>query len=90
MPQDEEHYKIFHLKNKEFTVDVDASKLPCGLNGALYFVQMDADGGKAKYASNQAGAKFGTGYCDAQCTLLLRSDATRSPAGLPSWATARL
>merc|ERR1711970_152468 len=37
----------------------------CGLNGALYFVQMDADGGKAKYGN--AGAKYGTGYCDAQC-----------------------
>ena len=29
-----------------FTFDVDASELPCGLNGALYFVAMDADGGK--------------------------------------------
>jgi len=28
---------------------------------------MDADGGKAKYSSNKAGAKYGTGYCDAQC-----------------------
>jgi cellulose 1,4-beta-cellobiosidase len=28
---------------------------------------MDADGGMAKYASNKAGAKYGTGYCDAQC-----------------------
>jgi len=36
-----------------------------GLNGALYFVQMDGDGGKAKYQN--AGAKYGTGYCDAQC-----------------------
>jgi cellulose 1,4-beta-cellobiosidase len=65
--EDEEHYKLFKLKNKEFTFDVDVSKLPCGLNGALYFVQMDADGGKAKYPTNTAGAKYGTGYCDAQC-----------------------
>ena len=28
---------------------------------------MDADGGAAKYANNKAGAKYGTGYCDAQC-----------------------
>ena len=28
---------------------------------------MDADGGKAKYSTNEAGAKLGTGYCDAQC-----------------------
>ena len=28
---------------------------------------MDADGGKGKYQGNEAGAKYGTGYCDAQC-----------------------
>mmetsp|Transcript_43942 Transcript_43942/g.93432 ORF Transcript_43942/g.93432 Transcript_43942/m.93432 type:complete len:472 (+) Transcript_43942:70-1485(+) len=63
----EETYQMFKLKNKEFTFDVDVSQLPCGLNGALYFVQMDADGGKSKYEGNKAGAKYGTGYCDAQC-----------------------
>ena len=60
-------YKIFKLKNREFTFDVDVSKLPCGLNGALYLVEMDADGGMSKYPGNKAGAKYGTGYCDAQC-----------------------
>ena len=60
-------YKIFKLKNREFTFDVDVSKLPCGLNGALYFVEMDQDGGMSRYPGNKAGAKFGTGYCDAQC-----------------------
>jgi len=60
-------YKMFHLKNREFTFDVDVSNLPCGLNGALYFVEMDADGGMAKYPGNKAGAKYGTGYCDGQC-----------------------
>merc|ERR1712048_922800 len=62
-----EKYQMFNLKNKEFTFDVDPSKLPCGLNGALYFVQMDADGGMSKHPKNEAGAKYGTGYCDAQC-----------------------
>ena len=28
---------------------------------------MDADGGAAKYPTNKGGAKYGTGYCDAQC-----------------------
>lgn len=37
------------------------------MNGALYFVSMDLDGGKSKYPSNTAGAKYGTGYCDSQC-----------------------
>lgn len=60
-------YQMFNLKNQEFTFDVDVSNLPCGVNGALYFVEMDADGGVSKYPNNKAGAKYGTGYCDAQC-----------------------
>ena len=63
----ESKYQMFNVLNKEFTFDVDVSKLPCGLNGALYFVQMDEDGGMAKYSGNKAGAKYGTGYCDSQC-----------------------
>lgn len=43
------------------------SQLPCGLNGALYLVEMDEDGGISKYPGNKAGAKYGTGYCDTQC-----------------------
>ncbi|KDR74830.1 hypothetical protein GALMADRAFT_70232 [Galerina marginata CBS 339.88] len=60
-------YEMFKVLNQEFTFDVDVSNLPCGLNGALYFSQMDADGGLAKYPTNKAGAKYGTGYCDSQC-----------------------
>jgi cellulose 1,4-beta-cellobiosidase len=58
-------YRMFKLKNKEFAFDVDVSNLPCGLNGALYFVEMPEDGGLSD--TNKAGAKYGTGYCDAQC-----------------------
>ena len=65
--ESETEYKLFKLKNKEFTFNVDVSRLPCGLNGALYMVDMDADGGMSKYPGNKAGAKYGTGYCDAQC-----------------------
>ena len=65
--ESESKYKMFNVLNKEFTFDVDVSKLPCGLNGALYFVQMDEDGGMARYSGNKAGAKYGTGYCDSQC-----------------------
>lgn len=32
---------MFKLLNQEFTFDVDVSQLPCGVNGALYFVEMD-------------------------------------------------
>lgn len=60
-------YQLFQVLNKEFTFDVDVSNLPCGLNGAVYFSEMDADGGSAKHPTNKAGAKYGTGYCDSQC-----------------------
>ncbi|KAI9910168.1 hypothetical protein PsorP6_011045 [Peronosclerospora sorghi] len=60
-------YKQFQLLNQEFTFDVDMSSFPCGSNSALYFVKMDVDGGTARYPTNTAGAKYGTGYCDAQC-----------------------
>lgn len=58
--EDESTYQGFKLLNREFTFDVDVSNLPCGLNGALYFVSMDLDGGVAKYPTNKAGAKYGT------------------------------
>lgn len=63
MESDTEYY-LFKLKNKEFSFDVDVSGLPCGLNGALYFVEMSANGDLGK-GNNNAGAKYGTGYCDA-------------------------
>lgn len=53
------------MKNREFTFTVDDNEIDCGLNGALYFVGMDADGGAERWGN--AGADFGTGYCDAQC-----------------------
>ncbi|KAI1334908.1 1,4-beta-D-glucan cellobiohydrolase-like protein [Xylariaceae sp. FL0016] len=65
--ENEDTYQMFSLLGNEFTFDVDVSNLPCGLNGALYFVSMDADGGLSKYDTNEAGAKYGTGYCDSQC-----------------------
>jgi len=65
--ESESAYQMFTLLDNEFTFDVDVSNLGCGLNGALYFVSMDADGGEAKYSTNTAGAKYGTGYCDSQC-----------------------
>ncbi|KAH9884707.1 1,4-beta-D-glucan cellobiohydrolase-like protein [Xylariomycetidae sp. FL2044] len=65
--ENEDTYQMFSLLGNEFTFDVDVSNLPCGLNGALYFVSMDADGGLSRFDTNSAGAKYGTGYCDSQC-----------------------
>lgn len=58
---------MFNLNNMEFTFDVNVANLPCGLNGALYFSEMSADGGLSKYPNNKAGPMYGTGYCDSQC-----------------------
>ncbi len=50
------------------TMLIQSLSLPrCGLNGAVYFSQMDEDGGLSKFSTNKAGAKYGTGYCDSQC-----------------------
>ncbi|GMF20091.1 unnamed protein product [Phytophthora lilii] len=65
--ESDDTYKAYKLLNQEFTFDVDVSDLDCGLNGALYFVDMDTDGGMSRFSGNAAGAKYGTGYCDAQC-----------------------
>jgi cellulose 1,4-beta-cellobiosidase len=65
--EDENNYKMFNLLNKELSIVIDNSKMPCGLNAAFYFVEMQKDGGTSEYKDNEAGAKYGTGYCDAQC-----------------------
>ncbi|KAH8173519.1 glycosyl hydrolase family 7 domain-containing protein [Sarocladium implicatum] len=65
LSEDEQTYELLQLTGNEFSFDVDVSKLPCGMNGALYLSEMEADGGKSDL--NKAGAYYGTGYCDAQC-----------------------
>ena len=40
MDTDDTNYLMFNLKNQEISFDVDVSKLPCGLNGAVYFSQV--------------------------------------------------
>jgi len=57
-------YRLFFLLNKELAFDVDVSNAPCGVSPSVYFSAMKADGGAS--SSNTAGAKYGTGYCDAQ------------------------
>ncbi|EGG19697.1 glycoside hydrolase family 7 protein [Cavenderia fasciculata] len=82
----ETNYQLFQLLNQEFSFDVDVSKLDCGLNGALYLVSMDQDGGMTRFPSNSAGAKYGTGYCDAQCPRDLKfiSGQANSEGWVPS------
>jgi cellulase len=65
LAEGEKKYELLKLTGQEFSFDVDLSKLPCGMNGALYLSEMKEDGGKSKL--NPGGAAYGTGYCDAQC-----------------------
>lgn len=62
-------YKLFKMLNMEITLDIDVSKLVCGMNGALYLTEMETSGGRDNEL-NPAGAAYGTGYCDAQCPKL--------------------
>lgn len=61
------NYVLTKLLGQELTFTVDLSTLPCGENGALYLSEMDASGGRNPY--NTGGAKYGSGYCDAQCPV---------------------
>lgn len=65
LDETETRYEMLQLTGREFTFDVDVSKLPCGMNGALYLSEMEAEGGANEL--NTGGAAMGTGYCDAQC-----------------------
>ncbi|EUC45124.1 glycoside hydrolase family 7 protein [Bipolaris oryzae ATCC 44560] len=65
--EDKVNYEMLQLNGQEFSFDVDMSKLPCGMNSALYLNEMKADGGRSKL--NPTGANMGWGYCDAQCSV---------------------
>ncbi|KIY43456.1 hypothetical protein FISHEDRAFT_67928 [Fistulina hepatica ATCC 64428] len=54
-------------RRHELMLTVNVSSLPCGLNSALCFVEMDADGGKSEYTNNAAGTAYGAGYYNSQC-----------------------
>jgi len=62
----EDKYEMFKVVNQELAFSADMSQLECGMNGAIYLVEMQENGGKG-LGDNDAGAKYGTGYCDAQC-----------------------
>jgi cellulose 1,4-beta-cellobiosidase len=70
--KDTNTYQHFDLIGNELAFDVDLSTVACGLNSALYFVAMPEDGGVSSQPANEAGAKYGTGYCDAQCARDLK------------------
>ncbi|KKA28489.1 hypothetical protein TD95_003229 [Thielaviopsis punctulata] len=66
--EDGRQYQMMKLLNREVSFDINVSKLPCGMNSAMYLSEMDRFGGAGK--KNPGGAMYGTGYCDAQCPKL--------------------
>jgi hypothetical protein len=69
--QDTNNYQMFNLIGNEFTFDVDLSQLPCGLNGALYFVSMPQKG------QGTPGAKYGTGMTQSHLMVLVLMEVFR-------------
>jgi cellulose 1,4-beta-cellobiosidase len=67
-------YEKLQLLNKEFTFDVKVSDLDCGLNGALYLVEMDADGGMSHSGKNNgSGMKSITIFAQSAPCLFLNN-----------------
>jgi len=63
-------YQTFVLQGNEFAFDADLATVECGINSALNFVAMDADGGIERFKGTDIiGPSYGTGYCDAQCPM---------------------
>ncbi len=61
--EDKKSYQGFDMRGKEISFTVDASNLPCGLNGAIYFVEMPL----TNSYSASLDSSFGINYGDAQC-----------------------
>lgn len=72
LKEDKTEYEMMKLAGSEFSFEVDVSRLPCGMNGALYLSEMHRNGGSS--GLNTAGARWGTGYCDAQCPVRVFSN----------------
>ncbi|KAJ8508287.1 hypothetical protein ONZ45_g9415 [Pleurotus djamor] len=64
---DEVNYEMYRLANRELSFEVDVSEMPCGLKASFSLVDMPRDGGLSMFPHNDAGAQYGTGYCDSQC-----------------------
>lgn len=63
-----EKYLALNMLGREISFDADMSNAGCGLNGAIYFVELPLDGGPNLNSGNPA--SVGLGYCDAQCTSI--------------------
>lgn len=77
-----QNYADVQLLGKELSFDVDISLLPCGENGNLFLSEIDFTGGRNEY--NPAGASYGFGTCDSQCSVGPYFNGTVNTDGLGS------
>lgn len=63
MSANQASYQGFDLRGKEISFTVDVSNLPCGLNGAVYFVELPL---KNPYSKSLT-SSYGVNYGDSQC-----------------------
>lgn len=68
LDKNDKNYRLYKMLGQEISFDLDTSNMDCGMNGGVFFASMDKDGGMGKHPTNKVGARYGTGYCDAQCT----------------------
>lgn len=83
MDSTQKSYELFKLVGDvEFSYDVDMSQLPCGLNAALYTIEMNKTGLRND-------AELGTGYCDAQFLGMIDGQQVNGCAELDIWEANR-
>merc|ERR1711967_106247 len=79
--ENDSEYKLFRMLQKEISFEVDLSNMPCGTNAAIYFSEMEKSGNMGP--TNEAGAAYGTGYCDGQCARDLKF--VKGEANIKDW-----
>jgi cellulase len=68
LAENQTDYQMMHLTGNELSFDVDMSKLPCGMNAALYLSEMPSTGNRGPL--NPGGAAYGQAYCDGKAHCL--------------------
>ncbi|KAF5251178.1 hypothetical protein FANTH_3722 [Fusarium anthophilum] len=53
--------------DSEYTFDIDVRNVPPGYKARVSLNWMEPDGARTRKKGDKAGAKYGTGYCDAAC-----------------------
>ncbi|KAJ4161916.1 hypothetical protein BFJ63_vAg13185 [Fusarium oxysporum f. sp. narcissi] len=61
--------RLIDQRDSEYTFDLEIRNVPSGYKARVSLNWMWPDGGKSEAKGDKAGARYGTGYCDATCDL---------------------